>query len=653
MPETNQAPKTPERRRRLGAVRAALAMIASAAAGGLVACLGEPPPRPPAPAPLPVAAAPPAVPAPHPQPSKEETWKQLSEREVIYLQQQLDQIRRWEGRPAGESPQPLASGALAAAALASQGGPEAPRLRQEAARFAAGALDQCDRWTTNKCARAQLPLERLVLQYPRELPAALVARLRAKVADSAPAPGEAQVRNPWSFADTENQRMITMSRSLVGQVVAGTPDSPTARGWGDFAVAFLEAHDRDGWYEAESPGYLALSITGLLQLADLAPQPAVRELARRQLDVLFATWAQEQVGGYPAGPKVRTSAVWSLSRQSSPWQSWAWLAAGTGDPAEINFADRGELPVSHYQIPEGVVRLLTDRRRQPPYEIRAQRRIQQSRRRPYDAALYAYATPDYILGVSQSVQGLALHVSGGQEIVATLYAESPAFAPVYLWSRTRTPESDDAAQLNTLDRAAASRNVVLARLDTPGAGLGHAFLAPPWSAPEVMGDVVVSRCGDAYVALVTAGGWETAPATDRFPDYYGTDPKRRRDLAGSWVAVPRRQPASVALVAGRRAEDGDFAAWKKKAAAARLSISGDGGAGEDGEIHFTGIDGARADFLPGRRARFGGSSVEAAAYPRMEAPFLSSPSPGRWSFSFDRFPFRFEPVEGPRPRPAP
>jgi hypothetical protein len=549
--------------------------------------------------------------------SQATVWKKLSERETGYLQRQLTQIRRWEGRPAGESPQPLATGALAAAALASQGGPEAPRLREEAARFTAGALDQCARWTSNQCARAQLPLERVALQYPDLLPPALLARLRAKVSNGAPPPGEAQVRDPWSFADTENQRMIVMARSLVGQVVAGTPDSGLARGWGAYAEAFLTAHERDGWYEAESPGYIALSITGLLQLADFAPQPAVRELARRQLDVLFTTWAQEQVGGYPAGPKVRTSAVWSLSRQSSPWLSWAWLAAGIGDTEEINFADRAELPVSRYQIPEKAVRLLTDRRKQPPYEIRAQRKILHSRRRPYNAALYAYVTPDYILGASQSVDGLALRVSGGQEIVASLYAESPAFAPVYLWSRTRTPESDDAEQLNTLDQAVANRNQLIARLDTPGAGTGHVFLSAPWGTPEVIGDVVVARCGDAYVALVTQGGWELAPAIEKYPEYYGLGKKRRKDLAGSWVAVPRRQPASVALVAGRRAEDGDFAEWKTRQAAARLTVS------ENGAIHLVGGDGARADFLPGRRASFAGQPVAASAYPRLASPFLS------------------------------
>jgi hypothetical protein len=165
----------------------------------------------------------------------------------------------------------------------------------------------------------------------------------------------------------------------------------------------------------------------------------------------------------------------------------------------------------------------------------------------------------------------------------------------------------------------ASRNLVVARLDSPGQGLGHAYLAPPWSQPEVLGDLVVSRCGDTYVALVTAGGWDVGSATTRFPDYYGPSDKPRRGLAGSWVAVPRKQPASVGLQVGRRAEDGDFAAWKKKVAAARLTL------GADGEIHFAAGGGGGIDFLPGRKAKVLGKALEPAAYPHLSAPWLSRP----------------------------
>ena len=573
-------------------------------------------------------------------------WKKLSEREAKYLEMELAQIRKMKGNMDWIGRQPLAAGALAAAALADEGRPDAATLKGEAARWVEGVLESCARWHTNECARSQLPLQRLVLQYPEALPPDLLRRLRETLARTgAAAPNEGLIQDPWGFGDTENQRMITMSRSLVAQAVAGTPDSPAAKGWGAFAEAFLEAHDRDGWYEAESPGYLALSVTGLLHLADHAPQASVRGLAKRQLDVLFASWAQEQVGGYPAGPKSRTSAVWALSRKSSPWEAWAWLAAGMGDPAEINFMDRPELPVSRYRIPDGVVRLLTDRKKQKPYEILERRKIDPAKRRDVNAALYGYATPDYILGASQSVGDLALRVSGGQEIVATLYAEHPReFAPIYLWSRTKTPKSDDADELNTLDQAVADRNLIVARLNTPGAGAGHAYLSPPWSAPEVVGDTVFSRCGDAYVALVTQGGWDVAPAVEKFPGYYGAGKRRQRDLEGSWVAVPRVQPASVALQAGRKAEDGDFAAWKKKVAEARLQVLAE-------EIRFTSSGGTQLSFVPGRKAMVAGKPVEAAGYPRLSSPFLNSPVPGRWSFSFEKSQFRFEPVEVPRPVP--
>jgi hypothetical protein len=597
-----------EAQRRSGRRRAALAVLSLA--GLLLACWT-------------------AAPAAQP-------WKTLSAREARYLEMELAQIRKMKGNFDWIGRQPLAAGALAAAALAADGRPDAAALREDAARWVDGVLNACAQWHTNECARSQLPLQRLALQYPEALPPELLARLREAAANGAPPPGEGQIGDPWSFGDTENQRMITMSRSLVAQAVAGTPHSPAAKAWGELAAAFLEAHDRDGWYEAESPGYLALSVTGLLHLADLAPQPAVRELARRQLDVLFASWAQAQVGGYPAGPKSRTSAVWALSRRSSPWQAWAWLAAGIGDPKGINFMDRPELPVSRYRIPDGVVSLLAERRKQPPYEIRERRRIEPAKRRSVDAALYSYATPDYILGVSQSVGGLALRVSGGQEIAATLYCESPEFAPLYLWSRTKTPRGNKAEELNTLDQAVASRNLALARLDTPGAGLGHAFLAPPWSRPEVIGNVAVSRCGDAYVALVTEGGWDVAPAVERFPAYYGAGKRRQRDLAGSWVVVPWRQPASIALQAGRRAEDGDFAVWKAKVAKARLQVV-------DGEIRFTAGNGTRFDFRPGRVAALAGKAIAAAEYPRHASPFLNSPMPGRWSFGYEKSSFRFEP----------
>ncbi len=567
----------------------------------------------------------------------------LQPREIRYLELGIEQLQRMEkkfGRLGPQFQQALGAGALASAALAAESRPDAAARRADAVRWTTGALDACaGRWPSGKCARTEIPLQKLALQYPGVLPAELLTRLRSEVAAAAPPPDAAAAADPWNFRETENQRMVTLARSLGAHAVAGTGNSPAARGWAEYAEAFLRAHDEQGWYEGESPGYMVLSITALLHLADHAPQPAVRSLAERQLNLLFAEWAQRQVGGYPAGPKSRTYSFWALSDRSTPWAAWAWMATGEGDPEGINFMDRPELPTSRWEIPASVVSLLTERRRQPPYEIKSRRRIALGKRKDLDTSLYSFATPDYILGAAQSVRGLSLAVSGGQEIVATLFPEGGKFAPLYLWSRTRNAQDDRWKSWMEQDRAVAHRNLVLARLGA-GEAQGHAYLAPGWSPPEVLGDTLVSRFGDTWVALVTQGGWEVAAAQERFPDYYG----KSRLLDGSWVAVPRRQPAEVALEVGRKAEHGDFEAWKKRAAAARLSRS------PEGELRFAASDGTRLDFVPGERAAVAGKPLQAEAYPLLDGPFLSSPGAGRWNYNFRDVRYRFERLE---PRPAP
>ena len=323
------------------------------------------------------------------------------------------------------------------------GGAEAAARRRPPR--AAGALDACAKWHTNECARSQLPLQRLALQYPEALPPDLLARLRAAVSNSAPPPGEGQIRDPWSFGDTENQRMIAMARSLVGQVVAGTPDSPTARGLGRFRRGVPAGPRPRRLVRGGEPGvYRALDHRPAATRGSRAAGRGARSrapAARRAVGRLGAAaggglsgGAEEphvgRLGAQP--PEQPVAGVGLAGRRASaiPGRSTSWTGRSCRSAAT--------------RSPRGWSACSPTAAGSAPYEIRARRKIAPAKRRDYDAALYGYATPDYILGVSQSVDGLALRVSGGQEIVATLYAESPAFAPLYLWSRTRTPKSNDA-----------------------------------------------------------------------------------------------------------------------------------------------------------------------------------------------------------------
>jgi len=625
-----------------------------------LAVASAPPPASPPPGPPP--ATPSSPPPPQPEPPN---WREAAaagplsrterqQRRRRFLEIALRQMHRLEQIEHPLDIQRLAAGALTAAALATgapgaAGAAAAPATpgapAQDAARWVGQLLDECTgRWERVECARAELSLQRLVLGFPAALPPPLLARARAAAATASPPPAPAESAAPWTFRDTENQRAVRLARGLVAPMVAGTPDSAAARAWGDYAAAFLAAHDRDGWYEAESPGYMAISMTALLHLADLAPAARERLLARRELDLLLAAWAQQQVAGYPAGPRSRTYVQWALGDRTTPWRAWAWLVAALGDPARLAFADWPELALSGYEAPVPVARLLRDRRAQPPYEIRTRRRIERDGRTLLDTALHAFATPDYVLGVAQAIAGLRLGVAGGEEIAATLYPEGPGFAPLYLWSRTRnTPEGRWQSQAER-DLAVGARAAAVAWLGAGGdaAAVGHAYLAAPWSRPEPVGDAretVVSWCGDAYVALTTAGGWDVAPAARRFPDYYGAG------FASSWVAVPLRQPAAIGLLAGRRAEDGDLAAWRRRAA--RASLVRDGPA-----LAFTPAGDAPAIvYVPGERATIGGAALLPGPAPALAAPFLSSSAPGLWEFAFGAVRRRFERILPGAPPP--
>jgi hypothetical protein len=586
-----------------------------------------------------------------------------------YLELVLDQLWRLERAVGGLGPSRDGAGILAAAALADAGRSTfgGRDLAAEAARHAEALLEDCaGRWHRGDCPRGQIPLQRAVLQYPGVLSRALSGerweRLRREASTGAPAPSPSEIASPWSFPETENQRAVRMARSLVGQVVAGTPGSETARGWARYAEAFLLAHDRDGWYEAESPGYLPISMNALLLLADHAPDealseearaPRVRELATRQLHLLFATWAQNQVRGYPAGAKARAYVHWALSDGNVPWRAWAWLIAGMGDPKDITFRDWADLAASpRYRVPRAVARLLAGRRTETPYSVRERRRIVPGARVTLDAAFATWLTPDYALGCSEAVEDLRLRVSGSHRIVLTLYPEGEDFAPVYLWSRTRNPRGRGDGEEGGWtgdDLAVCDRDLAVARLGV-GHGGGHVYLAPPWAEPEILGagadvedqadevdgadeeergasgEVAVTRYGNTWLALIAAGGWEVARAVERFPDLY----QDRRSYGGARVLVAREQPASVGVMAGRRAEE-SFEAFRRRAARTRISET-------DGWIRFEPGGAPETSpeirFLPGRSATVAGVRLDPRETPRLVGPFLAHTLEGGWRFRY-------------------
>lgn len=616
---------------------------------------------------------------------------ELSDWRLAYLAKAADQARRLEKaiKTLGESR--LGSAALAASALAANG---REAWRPQAVAWVEQALERCGgRWHKLDCEVGMLSLQRIVLQFPEALPDELLGRLRAAASEAAPPPGPELVRDPWSFRRTENQQMAVMARSLVAHRVAGTGGSAAARAWAAHARAFLLAHDRQGWYEGDSPGYMGTSVTALLLIHDHAPDPRVRALAGRQLHLLFAAWAENQVGGTPAGPRSRTYTHWAQGTRNTPWLAWAHYASEGRVGSDQTLGDWPDIATSGYDFPAPVVELLRGSRAGKSYEIRRRKRIDMGHRRDLDAATYSWVTPDYVLGTAPAVEGMALAVSGGQEIQVTLFPEGDAFSPLYLWSRVNRDRrrGNRWRSRSAQEQGVGWRHLALARMGSAKEP-GHAWLAAPWSRPEpasspaltdgagdhrsgesgaggeavensVAGnpDVLVARIGDTWVALVTPGGWRVERAVAAFPEQYAG-----KAFQGSWVAVPKRQPAMVGLQVGRAAEEGSWQAWRAKAAGLRLEVAPpEGGARRGGVPKLVfhaaasggeGTAGEAADhlleFRPGVSAAIDGAPIDASAWPLHASPYLVRGDDGAWGFRAAGVSYRLPPLAD-EPPPAP
>jgi len=617
----------------------------------------------------------PAVPAP---PAGGPT--ELSPWRLSYLETSARQARRLERaiKTLGESR--LGSAALAASALAASGRDD---WRPQAAAWARQALERCGgRWHKLDCEVGMLSLQRVVLQFPDALPPPLLERLRAAASETAPPPGPDLIRDPWSFRRTENQQMAVMARSLVAHRVAGSGDSAAGRAWAAHARAFLRAHDRQGWYEGESNGYMATSITALLLLRDHAADPRVRGLAQRQLHLLFTAWAENQVGGTPAGPRSRTYTHWAQGTRNTPWLAWAYYATGGGSAGEgpvvgsdRNLGDWPDIATAGYAPPAPVAQLLRSARQGPPYEIRTAKTIDMGHRKDLAGATYSWVTPDYVLGTAPAVEGMALSVSGGQEIQATLFPQAATFSPLYLWTRVRAGRASGQRWRSRAgqEQAVGWRHLALARMGS-AAEPGHAWLASPWSRPEPAGtapspdaapagDVLVSRSGDTWVALVTEGGWELARASAKFPDHYGD-----KAFQGSWVAVPRRQPAVIAMQVGRAGEEGSWQAWKEKAAGLTVAVAEGGEGAVAGRrrnappaLVFQAAPAGRAPadapghrliFRPGVSASIDGEAITPSAWPLHQSPHLIRAEDGGWGFAAAGAHYRFPPLPAEEASPV-
>jgi hypothetical protein len=196
----------------------------------------------------------------------------------------------------------------------------------------------------------------------------------------------------------------------------GTTATQQLKAWRAFLKRYFRERVRRGMLIEISPsGYGSRTLQGWHNIYDFTDDPELKYLVKSALDLWWAEWAQEQLGGMRGGGKTRLyPGAWALAHHDRN-RAMSWFYLGQGRPAHHHET----LPViatTGYRLPLVVMDIALDPVGRGVYECKSRRlgrhfdyALSQSLSKPeepiYDVdpeyggiVRYSYCTPDFIMG---------------------------------------------------------------------------------------------------------------------------------------------------------------------------------------------------------------------------------------------------------------
>lgn len=241
----------------------------------------------------------------------------------------------------------------------------------------------------------------------------------------------------WAIQGSENHDMMDLSNAfMILQVLKDHPryremrlrdgSLPAAHyeAWNRYYKAYCRERALHGLFvELSSPIYGKHFLGELFNIHDFAEDADLRELMGMLLDVTWADWAVDQLGGVRGGGRTRSYfGHYSQRGTSDSWLAMSNYLLGRPNPARFStLARHGQveyvIATSRYRLPDVVVDLALDPAGRGEYVYRSLRPARMVRREevrdrpplregtwyhmdPADPRMvrYSYCTPDYVMG---------------------------------------------------------------------------------------------------------------------------------------------------------------------------------------------------------------------------------------------------------------
>lgn len=444
---------------------------------------------------------------------------------------------------------------------------------------------------------------------------------------------ETQKSQTWDVWESENHHVQRFSTAWqISKLLAADPryrdrayddGAPAARhcaAWTEFAKRYLLERARKSLFvEVANGGYGFMTLKGIYNIYDFAPDAELRRRAGLLLDLYWATWAEEELGGVRGGGKTRIyPGPASLSGTSEELGHLAWLYFGQGQAASLHGNDFTPA-TSGWRPPRVVADLALDPAGRGVYEIHqwplglakdGLNNAPDYRLRPDfgGIARYSWCTPEFIMGTLMSEARPRedwTAISAQNRWQGVIFAGDPAariFPQVRATARNRAYNQHWSAQAHgTLitQKLKTSAGAAEMRVWVASKGLKNRAERGGWVFAEAPG---------AYAAVRAAAGGYVWQAEEL----------KAFSKSGEWMTL-KDAYAPVIIEAARKGDFKDYAAFQEKVLGNPLKF-------EKRVLEYTGLGGDRFTFFADWRAlaQINGKPIDLTPRKAFDSPFIQS-----------------------------